>query len=79
MKHKVETKDAYLLYAGIILGAILGVFGNVYANYFYETNKNEWWFSWSIIGVGVSFFAFLIIMMVMVIRWGIQIKEAKEG
>ena len=78
MKNKIETKDAYLLYVGIILGAVLGVFGNVYADYFYETNKNEWWFSGTVLAVAVTFFTFLIIMMVLIIRWGIQIKEAKE-
>jgi H+/Cl- antiporter ClcA len=35
-----EIREGFYLFTGIVFGALLGFFGGIYGNWFYETYKN---------------------------------------
>lgn len=39
-----NVRDSFFLFYGIIMGAVMGFFGSIYASWYYDTYKTESWF-----------------------------------
>jgi len=58
------VQDKLYLFFGIIMGAVLGFFGSIYASWYYDTYKNQRWMPWVAfmslaVFLGIIIFAYL--------------------
>jgi H+/Cl- antiporter ClcA len=68
-----EKREAYYFVSGIALGALLGLFGNIFATWLYETYKNTATWNNLVTFSVVLFFIVLFISVIILMRLG---KEA---
>jgi len=70
MERERRLRDWFFLFYGIAMGALLGIFGNIFVAYYFEIYKNEWWLpyvAWASLGIILDI---VIYMMIMLIRLG---------
>jgi uncharacterized membrane protein YeaQ/YmgE (transglycosylase-associated protein family) len=67
-----NAENGFLFFSGILLGVILGVFGNMYASYLYDMYKNQIWFYPF---VTLILFAFIAVMGYALLRFRKQMKS----
>ena len=75
MERQRRLRDRFYLFFGIVMGALLGIFGNIFVAWYFDTYKKEWWLpyvAWS------SLLVVLIIVVYMYIslrRWERELGE----
>lgn len=74
-KEGQRIRDKFFLFWGIVVGAALGFFGNIYASWYYDHYKNEWWMLLVALVSLAIFLVVLIYMMIRLIGWERQLGE----
>jgi hypothetical protein len=70
MTAKRRMREGFYLFWGVIVGAVLGIFGNLSTNWYYDVNKNQPWMP--LVAV-LSFSLILVILGILtfyLFRWG---------
>jgi H+/Cl- antiporter ClcA len=69
MERQTRLREWFFLLLGIVMGVLLGVFGNLWVAYYYQTYKEAPWMpyvAWSSLGV-VLFI--LVCLAILLSRW----------
>jgi len=75
MERERRLRDRFFLFYGIVMGALLGIFGNIFVAYYFEIYKNEWWLpyvAWASLG---TVLVIVIYMTIMLRRWERELGE----
>jgi membrane protein implicated in regulation of membrane protease activity len=66
MERQRRLKERFFLLLGIVMGALLGIFGNLWVVWYFETYKEASWMpyvAWSSLGVVLFILACLAILL----------------
>ncbi len=69
MARRTSSWDKFLLFYGIVVGSVLGFFGNIYADWYYETYKDHWWFPTVVFVSLLMFLGVLLFATVKMMKW----------
>lgn len=74
---RVTYKDAFLLYASIILGAVIGLIGGFYGTWFYNTNQKSTIFPLLVDYTTITFFGFLTLFVILLVYTGRKLRHPR--
>lgn len=71
-KEKQRKREIALLFGGLVIGAVVGVFGNLFINWFYDYYKTESWMPQVAFGSLVLLLVYAVVMTSLTIYWLIK-------
>jgi uncharacterized membrane protein YeaQ/YmgE (transglycosylase-associated protein family) len=75
MERQRRLRGRFFLFLGILLGALLGIFGNLWVAWYFETYKEVSWMphvAWSSFG---AIIVILVFMAILLSRWERELGE----